>query len=213
MPQNLSKNYCTFYIARHGETEWNVKKIILGHGDSPLTEKGEKQAKLLGEKIKHIRFDKVYSSDLLRAKRTAEIITLEQKLAVETTRLLRERKWGRFEGQPQDEFRKFDAIIDTLTDAQRYKHKVSPDVESDEEIVTRLITFLREVAVGNPGKKVLVVTHGGIMRAFLVHLGFAPMKYFRVKYIENTAVVKITSDGVDFFIKETFGIKKPEDIK
>ena len=74
----MKKKYCTIYFARHGETSWNVKKMIQGIKDIPLNKKGEEQAMMIGEKLKNIKFDAVFSSDLIRAKRTAEIILLEK---------------------------------------------------------------------------------------------------------------------------------------
>jgi broad specificity phosphatase PhoE len=68
------KNYSTIYLTRHGETEWNEKKIIQGHSDIPLNKKGIKQANLLGMELKNIHFDAVFSSDLVRAKKSAEIM-------------------------------------------------------------------------------------------------------------------------------------------
>src|SRR3989339_1397072 len=95
----LRNNYCHLYLVRHGETEWNVQKIIQGHKDIPLNQKGEKQARRLAKKLVKIKFGVVFSSDLLRAKRTAEIVVLEKKIAVKTTKTLRERHFGRFEGK------------------------------------------------------------------------------------------------------------------
>src|SRR3989338_5919677 len=100
------QNFCTIYLVRHGETEWNEKKIIQGHSDIPLNKKGELQAKELGQEFKGIHFDAVFSSNLIRAKRTAEIAVLEKKLAVVTTNALRERMFGRFEGKHISELRK-----------------------------------------------------------------------------------------------------------
>jgi broad specificity phosphatase PhoE len=77
----MKKNYCTIYLTRHGETEWNEKKLIQGHTDIPLNTKGKKQAKLLGKQLKDIDFDVVFSSDLLRAKNSAEII-IKEKMTV-----------------------------------------------------------------------------------------------------------------------------------
>lgn len=209
MNRSKSDHYCTFYIVRHGETIWNVEKLIQGHGDSPLTSLGKMQAENIARELKDIKFDKIYSSDLLRAKKTAEIIALEHKLVVETTKLLRERSWGNFEGKSQKLFKKFNKVIDELTRAERFTHKVSPEVESDEEITSRLITFLREVAVSNPHKTILVTTHGGIMKAFLIHIGFASYENFRKHFIANTGYIKLKSDGVDFFIEKTKGVEKP----
>ena len=100
------KNYCTIYLVRHGETEWNEKKLIQGYSDIPLNKKGELQAKQLGQEFNNIYFDAVFSSDLLRAKNSAEIIILEKKLTVATTKVLRERFFGRFEGSSLNELRR-----------------------------------------------------------------------------------------------------------
>src|SRR3989338_10840636 len=90
-------NFATLYIVRHGETEWNVKDRIQGHKDSPLTSQGIRQAYDVAEKLKHIQFDAIFSSDLLRVKRTVEIIRLDRKLAISTKKVLRERTDGHFD--------------------------------------------------------------------------------------------------------------------
>lgn len=188
------QNYCTIYLVRHGETEWNNKKLIQGHSDIPLNVKGELQSKQLGEKLKDVHFEAVFSSDLIRAKRTAEIIILEKKLAVITTNALRERMFGRFEGKNIDKLRKaFGELL--LIEKQDF------EVESDDQILLRLNPFLREVAVAYQGKSVLVVSHGGLIRAFLDHIGFKMPKYSE-KPMKNTGYLIIESDGVEFEIKE-----------
>lgn len=211
MPSLEKKNYCTFYIVRHGETQWNVKELLQGHSDVPLNKKGEWQARELTKQFKNIHFAVAFSSDLLRAKRTAEIIALEKKIAVKTTKALRERWFGRFEGVKWREHQEFSHLFDNflkLSYQQRFKKKPYKDTESDEELMVRFINFLREVAVGYPGKNVLVVTHGAVMKTFLIHLGFADEKQLRPGSVGNTAYIKALSDGVDFFIKETFGVEK-----
>lgn len=193
-------NYCTIYLIRHGETEWNKKKLIQGHSDIPLNEKGKLQSKQLGEKLKGIHFEAVFSSDLVRARRTAEIIILEKKLAVVTTKALRERLFGRFEGKHLDELKKtLKELI--FTSKERQKKLKLNNIENDEEIMGRFIPFIREVAVAYQGKNVLVVSHGGLIRAFLNHMGFKIPEYSD-KPMKNTGYLIIESDGVDFFIKE-----------
>lgn len=204
--------YCTFYIVRHGETVWNVQKKLQGQSDSPLTVTGKSQARNLAEKLKAIHFDAVFSSDLLRAKRTAKILIAERELAIETKELLRERAFGKYEGKAFEEHRvqlkdKIDEY-EKLADKDKFTFKYADDMESDEEIVTRLNLFIREVALSYRGKTVMVVTHGSIMRAFLIHLGFGNYQDMRSGVIKNTAYVKLLSDGVDFFIKETYGVEK-----
>lgn len=196
-------SYCTLYIIRHGQTEWNVKKILQGSKNIPLNQEGEKQARDLRGVFKNIKIDAVFSSDLIRAKRTAEIIALEKKLAVETTKLLRERRYGRFEGKKAEALAEFDKMKDALSKQERFKFKPYPDVESDEELISRVITFLREISISYIEKVVLIVSHGGLMAALLRHLGMD----LPHGAIGNNAFIKLLSDGVDFFIKETKGIK------
>lgn len=194
----------TLYIVRHAESESNVKEIVNGLEDYPLTKNGEAQAQAIGKELNHINFDAVFSSDLMRAKRTAEIIVLEKKLAVKTTEALRERNFGKFSGKPIKElFELFDSWK-TLSYSELIKQRPADDAESDEEIIARLITFLREIAVAYQGKNVLITTHGGIIYNFLAHLGVINHK--KLVIIENTALVVVESDGIDFNVLEKKGV-------
>src|SRR5258706_14102789 len=103
----MNNNLTTFYIVRHGETDWNAERRLQGHSDIPLNENGELQAKNLADELQDITFDLAFSSDLLRAKRTAEIIALEHKLEVQTTKLIREKNYGSLEGKPSQIFREY----------------------------------------------------------------------------------------------------------
>jgi broad specificity phosphatase PhoE len=202
-----NNNYVTFYIVRHGETDWNVAKKMQGQTDIPLNENGEAQAKEVAEKFEDIQFDLAFSSDLLRAKRTADIILLEKQLAVETTKALRERKFGEMEGKSNETFFAYLKQIKGKAHTERSKHKAHDDYESDEEIASRVITFLRETAVVNPGKTILITTHGGIFHIILVHLGIKTYEESDMLRIKNTGHIKLLSDGVDFFIEEQAGIE------
>lgn len=202
---------CSFYIVRHGTTEWNKQLRIQGHQDSPLTEEGIKLAQERAESFLHLDFDAAFSSDITRAKRTAEIIVADRELAVITNKLLREQSFGRFEGKTVDEFRsELKEKIDErakLTEDQWPTFRLHEEIETDDEIGSRFITFLRETAVAYVGKKVLVVSHGAMMRVLLIKLGFATYAQMQMKYsIENLGYFVLDSDGIDFEIKETEGI-------
>ena len=196
------------YLVRHGETDWNVKGLLQGQTDIDLNKTGIKQAKELGKTLGNIHFSVAFSSDLLRAKRTAEIIALEKKIAVQTTKALRERRFGKYEGRPwrQVKFQGLVAKFFKLSMKERFNKAPYPGFESDEKLMTRLIPLLREISIANLGKNVLVVTHGGILRTFLNHLGFNKGKELPPGTINNTAYIIIQSDGSHFFIKETSGI-------
>lgn len=199
---SMKDSCCTLYIVRHGETDWNMKGLVQGHTDIPLNKKGEMQAGELGKMLNHLRFNVAFSSDLLRAKQTAEIILLEKAIAVQTTKALRERYFGSYEGIIVQEL---DKKIKQFIHASQH---MQSEIESDESLMKRLIPFLREVSVGYPGKKVLMTTHGGVMRALLIRLGFGTDETLPFGSIKNTAFIKLESDGIDFFVRETYGIEK-----
>lgn len=111
-------------------------------------------------------------------------------------------------GKKVDNMKDFDEYYEALEGQKRWKH-TADGVESDEQTVSRLITFLKEAALTHPGKTLLVVSHGHIMHLFLIYLGFGTYQNFPLGAIENTAYIKIESDGVDFFLKETKGVKSP----
>ena len=203
-------DFCTFYIVRHGESTWNAKGIIQGHRNPRLTKKGFSQVCSLSKKFRKINLSAVFSSDLYRAKKTAEVIALDHKLAVTSSRLLREKKYGRFEGKKarlmKAELKKLLEKRNRLPKEKRFEFKIANDIESDQQIVSRFITFLRQTALAFPGKKVFIVCHGALIRTFLIHLGFAEYEQLPSGSIKNTGYAVIESDGVDFFVKETSGI-------
>jgi len=199
----MPNSYCTLYIVRHGQTDWNIQGITQGETNIPLNSEGIKQARASRKNLKDIKFDAVFSSDLIRAKKTAEIITLEKQLAIETTHLLRERRYGKLDGKPYNMMKKYYDTWERLSKKERVNYRPYKGYETDEEVVNRFITFLREVAVGHCGKSVLVVTHGGLMRAFLNHIS---EETYLTGSVSNLAYIKLESDGVDFFIKEKYGI-------
>ena len=206
----MKNKLTTFYIVRHGQTEWNVSKRIQGQLDSPLTEQGLEEARKLAKKLNNVAFDFVFSSDLLRAKRTAEILKLERKLIIMTSKALRERSFGEHHGILATEYReRIEKLLEEyvkLSIEEKWKYKFGNSYESDEEMVARFINFLREIAVVYEGKKVLIVTHGGPMRTFLMKLGFAEFGKLTPGTFRNSGYMVVQSDGVDFFLKKVEGI-------
>ena len=215
MSQSPKKNnYTKFYLTRHGETQWNIEKIIQGHLDSPLTNKGIRQAKEAASKLKDIKFDYAFSSDLFRAQRTAQIIAADRDLAIKTSKLLRESAFGPFEGKKvaflQNSLKKAMDYRETLSNDEQMEYKIHPEVESYEELAARMLAFFKQAAVAYPGKNVLAVSHSGAIRATLVKLGFATNQELpHDPYtIPNASYAVIESDGVEFFVGDTVGIKK-----
>lgn len=207
------KGYCTLYIVRHGETEWNKAHIIQGHKDSPLTPEGTRQVHATAQILKDVHFDAIFSSDSSRAKETAKIIRLNRELAIKTSQLLRERKFGPFEGKPSAEFHEAAERLleekERLTEQKQWEFSFGKDMESDKELANRFIVQLREIAASYPDKTVLVVTHGGCIRMFLTKTGYVKYGELQGGAFQNAGYIKVLSDGLDFFIKEVRGVKDP----
>ncbi len=203
----------TLYIVRHGETENNINDILQGYTvDSPLTQKGIGQAENLAEELSPVHFDEVYSSDLPRAKKTAEIIAAGRKLEIKTTKTLREQNYGKYEGVGYDEFysalKERFQLFDKLSDEEKKHFLFAEGMETDRETVERFLTFIKELSAENPEKTVLIVTHGDVIKYFLIHIGFATYSQLNGETIENCSYIKLESNGTDFLVKEAKGIHK-----
>ena len=126
---------------------------------------------------------------------------------------MRERSFGQWEGRPFEEYeKKFHNLLAnfrTLSRKEQKELKLEPDIESDDEVVDRFIVQLREIAIAYPDKTVLVATHGGCIRSFLMHLGYIKLEDLPAgPLISNAGYAKILSDGIDFFVEEVNGINK-----
>lgn len=214
-------NITTFYIVRHGESEENAHpdpdSLPVNHWgeyQAPLTERGEKQAQKRAEELRNIHFDAAFSSDLTRAKQTAEIIALERKIAIQTTDMIRERSSNEYFkkiGKSKEEiFKEMQEDLKSLDEKGKLTYKHTPVMESVEEAASRMITFLREIAVAYPGKTILVTNHGNLMRSLLTHIGYVKYDELPSGTVENTGYIVMQCDGTDFFVKETHGIHKTE---
>jgi broad specificity phosphatase PhoE len=138
----------TLLLVRHGETDWNADGRLQGQTDRPLSDFGRRQARELAETFEGDQIEAIYSSDLDRARETAEIVAERLGLSVDLDPDLREKNWGTWEG---------------LTPAER--DRVEFAGESTEAHQERTLRALRRISERHPGNvRVLVVTHGGSMR-------------------------------------------------
>lgn len=196
-------NPCTLYLVRHGETQANVDLLIHGHSNIPLTRVGEMQARERREHLQKIKFTKVYSSDLIRADQTAQILNLERKLPHETSEKLRERNYGTYEGKPRDTSRQ---LWEYLNTNPSHPHVGESKVETSEQMVERALPYLRTISGNHMGENILVVSHGGLLRVLLIHFGYATPEQFARHAIPNLAYIKLEYDGENFKIRGTEGI-------
>lgn len=186
----------TFYIVRHGETIGNTQKIIQGHSDTELTENGIAQAHAIREELSHINFAAVYSSDLGRAKTTAEIFLKESSMELKTTPLLRERCFGKYEtglySKMAEENKEFHDLMERLSHEERRVSKLSDDIECDAELWERFSKFIKETAPKYAEENVLVISHGGFMKALLLELHYDTYENTLKGRFGNTGYIKLS---------------------
>lgn len=162
MPPMPSTSVTRFCLIRHGETDWNSEKRVQGQIDIDLNRAGEEQARAAAEGLREHPFAAAYSSDLLRAWRTAQIATAGRQIAVSPAPTLRERDFGVLQGLTAAEAR--------LARPHAYRHHLARtpdyDCESGESLVTfaaRVMAGLQAMAGRHPGQNVLAFTHGGVL--------------------------------------------------
>jgi broad specificity phosphatase PhoE len=143
----------TLILVRHGETDWNRDGIWQGHGDPPLNDAGRRQATELAERLGYIEIDALYASDLRRAYETAEIVGAAKGLEITAEPDLREMDVGSWSGLTSEEI------------ATRFPGMAHHDGEERDAFDARAVAVLRRIAEAHEGKQVLVVTHGGVVRA------------------------------------------------
>ena len=143
----------SIYVVRHGQTDWNLQKRAQGRKDIMLNENGIEQARNLKESLNGIKFGKVISSPLKRAKETAEI--LAPGSVIEDNRII-ERDFGEFEGLSAKEF-------DNDGFWSYKKNCTYKSAENIRDVFNRVYNFLDELENEHKDEDVLVVTHGGIL--------------------------------------------------
>ena len=157
-------------LLRHGQTTWNAEARWQGWADSPLSALGEEQARDAAAHLRDGGFTRACSSDLQRARRTAELIAAELGLRghVFVDAGIRERDVGAFSGKTTPELRvQFPECFDPDTGRTRS----IPGSEDDEVLVSRAAAALRSIAAKFPVDRLLVVSHGGLIGAVERHLG------------------------------------------
>lgn len=177
----------TYYIARHGQTEWNILGKTQGHGNSSLTEKGLAQAKELAEGMEKYPLDMIFSSDLGRAIQTAEEVGKKFKIDVQPTEALREMGFGEWEGKLIPEIT--EKYPDTYKTWRNEPHLAKiPGGETLDIIKDRLEKFINELNEKYDNKNILLVSHSVTVRVFLLMMLDSPMKnIYRIKQ-DNTAL-------------------------
>jgi broad specificity phosphatase PhoE len=175
----------TVYLARHGESDWNVENRFQGSVDRPLTERGRVQARALASELADIPLEAVYTSPLRRAHETAEIVAAEKRLRAIPVAELSEIDVGAWAGLSRSEVESQfpEAFRRWVGGGEGWE-----DGESYASMSARVLAAVLRVAEGHPDRSVLVVSHGGPIRA--VHAAAATLDvhaYRRLHRVEPNA--------------------------
>jgi probable phosphoglycerate mutase len=177
----------TFYIVRHGQTNWNILGKTQGHGNSDLTAKGIEQATELAESIVNYPIDYIYSSDLGRAVQTAQILGDKLNIKVEETEALREMGFGEWEGLLIDEIKTNYANVYTTWRNEPHLAQI-PGGETLHLIKDRVDSFIQSLNEKYDNKHILLVTHSVTVRVMLLaFLNSGMENIYRIKQ-DNTAL-------------------------
>lgn len=186
-------------LCRHGESEFNAKRIIQGHIDTDLTPAGIVQARLAAEELKNFSIQKIYSSDLKRAFRTAQIIADVLNMEVLKDKRIREMSFGEWEG------RTYDHIFETDYEIFQgwLKNPVAcplPYQEDIENFRHRLESFLEDILI-LPEERILIVAHGGSIQGIICILADLGLENLWSLKHTNTGISVVETDGEKTDIK------------
>lgn len=147
------------WLVRHGQTDWNLNGIYQGQSDVPLNETGVTQARELAASLVNTRFDAIYASDLVRARRTAEIIAEVVRLPVSTDPRLREINQGVWEGQS------IQSVLERYKPdfSRNPKYITTPRAEGAEslaDVITRMVAAANDYHRAHNGGRILLCKIG-----------------------------------------------------
>lgn len=178
----------TIYLVRHGATEWNRTKRAQGQADVPLNDDGRLQALHAGEVFATMDVDAVYSSDLARAKDTAEAIARPLGLEVNIDERFREIDQGDWTGLSTDTIK--ERWPDLWGPARHFSAR--PGGETPQQVRTRALAGLADVVSEHPDGTIVVVSHGGTIRWLGAEaLGYDSKRSARIRGLGNGQAVSI----------------------
>lgn len=181
------------YLVRHGETMWNREGRYQGHRDVPLSEAGREQARRLAERLRGVRFDRAYSSDLVRCMETARILLAARDLEATPDPRLREMSYGRWEGLTLEEVSRRHPEEAAAYRRDGVGTRIA-EGESLQDVAARVKQFSDEL-LKDSGLRVLVVTHGGALKALLFVLLGVDLRHRGRFVIDNASLTVVRAGG------------------
>ena len=197
MLSNNTKPATTILLIRHGETAWNAERRLQGHLDIALNDEGQRQATLLGAALAGEPIDHIVSSDLARARQTAEAIARVRGMQVSTDPALRERCYGGFEGLLYSEIAARFPMEFAAWQARDVNGVVPPGANRGEtfrQFFDRATSAILAHAAAHPGTTLALVAHGGVLEcAYRQALGLS---------LETPRDFKVLNASVNRFVVE-----------
>jgi alpha-ribazole phosphatase len=157
------------YLLRHGEVEGAETRRFIGHLDVPLSRLGERQCRAQAARLRRAKLAAVFSSDLGRARHSAQIIAAPHGLTPTEVPALREMAMGRWDGLTAAEIRAREpqAFADWMARVGEFPF---PDGESVPDLAARAVPAFETIAAAHAGQAIAIVAHGGTNRALLCHV-------------------------------------------
>ncbi|MBY9000809.1 MAG: histidine phosphatase family protein [Candidatus Heimdallarchaeota archaeon] len=174
------------YLVRHGETDYNKDRLLMGQLDIPLNELGLSQVKKLSKFVENKNISKIYSSDLQRASRTAEIISGTNNIPIELILNFREHTLGRLDGM------KWSSEWDELAKDEFEERILREGGESFEVFEERIWgTFVKITEKHSLEDNILIVSHGGCIRMIIMKILEATEEIFSNLSIDNCSITQL----------------------
>lgn len=187
----------TVYLIRHAEAEGNVYRRCHGQYDSLLTPRAWQQLPYLGRRFASVPLDRVYASDLFRARATAKAVAEPHGLPVELRPVLREIDMGDWEDLTWAELPRWYPVLFAQWKTRPWEAR-PPHGENVMEAGSRMLNGVRELVRENEGKTIAVVTHGSAIRgALALARQYAPEQVAAIGWGDNTCVSQLVFDGAD----------------
>ena len=189
----------TLYLIRHGESQANEKDVFIGHTDLELTALGRKQAEMTAAYLKTMTPDVIYSSDLKRARHTAEATAKHYGMEVCIEPGLREIYAGSWEYVPFAQL--FKDCPETFAEVwcKDIANARCDGGESVAEVYDRVTETVRAIALRHPDSTIFLFAHATPVRTFAVHsMGKPASEVGVLPWPSNASVTKVEFDGKDF---------------
>jgi broad specificity phosphatase PhoE len=172
-------------LARHGETDWNRDRRVQGHTDIPLNDEGRRQARKLAARLEAFEIHAIQASDLARAAETARIVGEALRLAPELSPAWHEIGLGSLEGK-NTTHHEFGELVSA---ASRQAAPLCEGAEAFAAFEARIVAGLERLGRDHAGGNVLVVSHGGTLKALIAHLlGLPPARIDRLSLRHNAGL-------------------------